>query len=255
MTGPSITISIPLWNDALHLGTVLPTVLEAAQAITNDFEILLVNDGSTDGTEEVVADWELRHREVRSVHHASRLGYGAALRSGLFRATKEYVLYGSASLFSNLEQILKESLPLEDDEVVVGQGVDEPPRRVPAAVKISRWLLRVLYGVHARDPGLSITVLRRDLLERICPYLKAKTRFIETEALILASAFGARLREHSVRLHPSDWKVHSESDLAALWETIGYRFRHLPRALRAAKPGSQARKGRERDRRPLLTRR
>src|SRR5215213_8342419 len=90
---PGISVFFPAYNDG---GTIASMVLAAAHTcakLTDDYEIIVGDDASTDYTAEVLDDLAARDPHVRVLHHPKNLGYGGNLRAGFAAATKELVFY------------------------------------------------------------------------------------------------------------------------------------------------------------------
>src|SRR5947207_11357450 len=98
MTGPakslgSISIFFPAFNDDQTIGELVRNALAILPAYTDDYEVLVINDGSTDGTRQVLDDLSTMDAHVRPIHHEANRGYGGALQSGFENATREFVFY------------------------------------------------------------------------------------------------------------------------------------------------------------------
>src|SRR4051812_41477808 len=89
----SISIFFPAYNDEQTIGTLVRNALEIAPRFTNDYEVLVIDDGSSDGTAALIDELSQQDAHVRPVHHAANRGYGGALQSGFEHATKEFVFY------------------------------------------------------------------------------------------------------------------------------------------------------------------
>jgi glycosyltransferase involved in cell wall biosynthesis len=93
-TKTGVSVVVLAFNEERDLRAAVNSVIDAAAAVENvDVEIIIVNDGSTDGTAEVVGSIESQHAFVRSVHHPTNLGFGAAFRSGLATARYEWITF------------------------------------------------------------------------------------------------------------------------------------------------------------------
>src|SRR4030095_4042897 len=93
--GPAKGLSIffPAYNDSGTIASLVITALRTARTLTPDHEVIVVNDGSADGTAEILDELELIYPEGRVVHHQTNRGSGGALRSGFASATRELVFY------------------------------------------------------------------------------------------------------------------------------------------------------------------
>ena len=83
----------PAYNDSGTIASLVITALRTARTLTADYEVIVVNDGSADGTAEILDELARTYPQVRIVHHAKNRGYGGALRTGFATATRELVFY------------------------------------------------------------------------------------------------------------------------------------------------------------------
>lgn len=90
---PSISVFFPCHNEAANIEPLVSKTLRVLSKLTPDYEIIIVDDGSTDGTDKIIDTLSADHATVKVVHHEKNLGYGAALQSGFRAATKELVFY------------------------------------------------------------------------------------------------------------------------------------------------------------------
>ncbi len=93
LSRPGISVFFPAFNDAKSIGKLVADALDVLPALTDDYEVIVVNDGSADETDAVLQDLEKRHKNFRVVRHAANKGYGAALQSGFKTASKDLIFY------------------------------------------------------------------------------------------------------------------------------------------------------------------
>ena len=89
----SLSIFFPCYNEAANIESLVTKAFAVLPTISDDFEIILVNDGSSDETGEIIERLAQQHHAVKAVHHRVNSGYGAALQSGFKAASKEWVFY------------------------------------------------------------------------------------------------------------------------------------------------------------------
>jgi glycosyltransferase involved in cell wall biosynthesis len=104
---PSLSLVFPVFDEVDNLGTLVDTALAIAARLAPDFEIVLVDDGSRDGSSELIDVLCERDPRIRSLRHESNKGYGAALRSGLRFARGELVFFSDADLQFDLAELEK----------------------------------------------------------------------------------------------------------------------------------------------------
>src|SRR5215212_1790292 len=88
-----ITLFFPAYNDENTIGSLVDGALKLLPSLTNDYEIIVINDGSTDGTKDLLESLARDSPSIKVIHHSQNLGYGAALRSGFQNATKDLIFY------------------------------------------------------------------------------------------------------------------------------------------------------------------
>jgi glycosyltransferase involved in cell wall biosynthesis len=198
-------------------------VLEALEVLENlvdDYEVIIVDDGSSDGSEKIAADLAHRYSRVRYVEHSENQGYGAALRTGLQSASKELVFYTDCDRPIALEDIGR-ALPLIESgaDLVAGYRVDryDTPRRFLYS-KIYNFLCRLLFHIPVRDVNFSFKLLKRELLD--CVRLSAGSVFIDGELLAEAVRCGYRVVEIPVEYFPRNSGKSSFDGLDAALYTL-----------------------------------
>lgn len=196
------------------LPPLLAKALEVLAGLTPDFELLIVDDGSRDGSGELADALAAADARVRVVHHARNLGYGQALRTGFAEARGDIVAYTDCDEPADL-RLLPEAVRRFDDgalDMVIGyrmQRADSPRRWLYS--KCNNLLVRVLFGVRARDVNFSFKLIRRDALRRLT--LQADSAFIDGELLSEAARHGLRLAEIPVVYRA---RVHGRSHFDSL---------------------------------------
>src|SRR5882672_10219255 len=88
-----LSVFFPAYNDSGTIASMVIRAVQAASELTPDFEILVINDGSSDATPEIADELARTYPNVRVVHHPRNRGYGGALQTGFRSATKEFIFY------------------------------------------------------------------------------------------------------------------------------------------------------------------
>jgi len=166
--GPGLTVFFPAFNDAKSLPLLLQQTFETLQRVTSDYEVIVVNDGSYDGTADVLAESARTYSpHLRVITHTRNQGYGAALRSGFLAATKEYVFYtdGDGQYDPrDLERLLHVATP--DCGLVNGYKLvrNDPWHRVALGWiynRFARWLFRI----RLKDIDCDFRLIRRSAFD------------------------------------------------------------------------------------------
>lgn len=164
----SLSVFFPAYNDALSIPGLVARAFEVLERHVEDYEVIVVNDGSQDNTGEVLAELERRYApRMRVVTHEVNRGYGAALRSGFAAATKEFVFYtdGDGQYdVGELPALLK--LMRSDVGLVNGYKLERnDPRHRVWIGNAYNCFARALFGVGIRDIDCDYRLIRRELLE------------------------------------------------------------------------------------------
>jgi glycosyltransferase involved in cell wall biosynthesis len=198
---PGLSVVLPCFNEADNLSDVVQDALVAAARVSKEFEIVIVDDGSGDGTGEVGTALAEGYPQVRLVMHLTNRGYGAAVRTGISAARMPYILLTDADLQFDLGELESFVPRLEEADVVVGYRLrrNDPPGRRAAAAGWN-WLVRLLYGLPFSDVDCAFKLFPRELLQQL--RLTSSGALFSTELLVRAREAGAVLTEVGVHHYP-----------------------------------------------------
>lgn len=241
-TLPSLSFVFPMYNEIGNIENCVAEALASGRRITNDLEIVVVDDASTDGSGALADRLAARHPEVKVVHHPQNRKLGGALRTGFAAATKEWVLYIDSDLPIDMNDALG-AIPLaRDADMVIGtrQGRAEGLKREVMSWVYNR-LIRVLFGLKVTDVNFAFKLFRRAILDSIT--LQSEGSFIDAELLIETRQAGFVIAEIPLRYHE---RVAGVSTLASssvvrtiLHELIAYRQAAARRPARRPVPASR----------------
>jgi glycosyltransferase involved in cell wall biosynthesis len=200
---PAVEISavMPAYNEEANLEQSVGRMATALQTVARGFEIIVVDDGSQDGTAAVLERLKGAHPNLRVIRHAANRGYGAALRSGFDAARFGWIfLMDADNQFDPMEVELLLARAADAD-IVAGY---RKHRRDPLLRRLNAWafftLVRLLFGKLVRDVNCAFRLTRRDLIERMA--LHSEGALINTEMLVLARQLHARVVEVAVHHYP-----------------------------------------------------
>jgi glycosyltransferase involved in cell wall biosynthesis len=198
---PGVSIVLPCHDEEANVAAAVRMASRAGRMHAVAYEVIVVDDGSRDGTNAVATRLAAGDPHVRVVSHARNRGYGAALRTGIEAARQPWVLLTDADLQFDLVD-LAGFVPLAaDHDLIAGyrmQRNDPPHRRAAAA--IWNWLVARALGLHVRDVDCAFKLVRRELLDGI--ELTSSGAAISAELLARCGARGARMGELGVRHLP-----------------------------------------------------
>jgi glycosyltransferase involved in cell wall biosynthesis len=166
---PGITAFFPAYNDAGTIASMVVTAHKTLADITNDFEIIVVENGSTDYTVEVLEELAHRYERLRVLTHQEPLGYGGALRVGFASATKDLIFYtdGDAQYDPHELRLLLDALR-DDVDIVNGWKIDrsDPFHRILIG-RVYNHGIKALFGMHLRDIDCDFRLIRRSVFDII----------------------------------------------------------------------------------------
>ncbi|MBN1458186.1 MAG: ChbG/HpnK family deacetylase [Armatimonadetes bacterium] len=232
----NLSFVYPVYNEIENLPRLLPETERIAAGIASDIEVVLVDDGSSDGSREFMDELARRHSHVRSIHHAQNRGLGAAIRTGLLSATKDLVLYMDSDFPVSADQARAALISFKDqDDVLIGYrlGRAEGPRREIMSWTYNR-LIRWGFGLTVRDVNFAFKLMRRSVLEQMG--LRSEGSFIDAELLLEAKRLGARIREIGLLYHT---RTAGQSTAASYWVVLRIlsEMWRYSRQLRAGRTG------------------
>jgi dolichol-phosphate mannosyltransferase len=192
-----LSLVIPAWNEEESIEQAIGEAVAALTALVRDYEIIVVDDGSTDRTAELVRTHAAANPRIRLVQHPRNRGYGAALRTGFQEAKFELVSFTDADCQFDLRE-LEAMLPLSRRfDIVSGYRIG---RQDPALRRFLSWgyntLVGLLLGSSVHDIDCALKVFRRDRLARILP--ESDNYFANTEMLARARMEGLSVGEVGV---------------------------------------------------------
>jgi glycosyltransferase involved in cell wall biosynthesis len=166
---PSISAFFPAYNDA---GTIPSMVIAAdmtLRTVTDDYEVIVVDDGSSDHTGTVLEELARSYPRLRVVHHEKNRGYGGSLRTGFASATKELVFYtdGDAQ-YDPREMVLLLDAMASGVDVVNGYKMkrSDPLHRVVIG-KLYHWTVKNAFGLKVRDTDCDFRLFRRTVFDKV----------------------------------------------------------------------------------------
>jgi glycosyltransferase involved in cell wall biosynthesis len=205
MTGPEVSAIIPVFNDRPALEIAIGTSLQTLSGITPVFEILVAEDGSTDGSTEVVRKFEALDSRVRLLHHDERQGRGKALNRAINEAQGTIVCYYDVDLATDMQH-----LPALIAAIREGADIATGSRLLPAsdivrtggreiASRGYNFLVRLFLGSRIYDHQCGFKAFNRQRILLLLPAIRSNHWFWDTEILVRAQRAGYRVTELPVR--------------------------------------------------------
>lgn len=166
---PSLSIVFPCYNDAGTIASMVSAADEVAREASSDHEIIVVDDGSTDRSREILRSLARHYDALKLIFHERNTGYGGALRSGFAAASKDFVFYTDGDAQYDVFE-LRKLLPVLQDGVDVVNGYkikrSDPWYRVALGSTYCE-LMRLLFQFGVRDVDCDFRLMRRSALQSI----------------------------------------------------------------------------------------
>ena len=166
---PGLSMFFPAYNDGGTIASLVILAVQVAAKLTADFEVIVVNDGSSDSTKDILDDLVRRYPNVRAVHHPRNRGYGAALRTGFAAATKDLIAYtdGDAQYDPAELPVLWNRLT-PDADMVNGYKISrsDPWHRIVIG-RIYHHTVKLLFRLRVRDVDCDFRLMRREIFDRV----------------------------------------------------------------------------------------
>jgi glycosyltransferase involved in cell wall biosynthesis len=202
-----LSITIPIFNEGENIPALYERLVRELEALARPFEIILVNDGSTDESERILDALAGKDARVKVVHFRRNFGQTAAMMAGIHYASGEIIVPMDGDLQNDPADIAKLLAKLDEGyDVVSGWRKDRKDhslrRNLPS--RIANVLISRISGVHLHDYGCSLKAYRRDVVKGVKLYGEMH-RFIP----IYASWEGGKVAEVPVSHHP---RIHGDSN-------------------------------------------
>ena len=220
----AITVFFPCYNEEANVEHTTMAALQALRRISDDFELIIVDDGSTDRTGEIADGLAGRYPQVRAVHNHPNLGYGGALQRGFREATKPWVFYTDGDGQFDFEEI-QTLLPLLDRcDIVTAYRLDRKDSLI-RKVNAFCWtaLVNVVLGLWLRDIDCAFKIFPRKLFDEI--EMKSLGALIDAEILARANRLGYSLGQIGVHHYPRTAGEQSGANLRVIARAFIELFR------------------------------
>lgn len=207
----SISIVMPAYNEKDNIEEAVSSSLKVLRDLSDDYEIIIVDDGSIDGTGQILDTMAKQIPALRVIHHDKNYKFGRTIRDGIAAARKDLVFLTDSDNPIDMED-MKKAIPLmKEYDFVNGRRLTREPsvKRIIYTAVYNR-MIQAIFRLNVGDVNFSYKMIKRDLLQRLD--LRSDGSFIDAEMLIEAKRLGARIREINIMYYP---RVVGESTLAS----------------------------------------
>lgn len=164
---PSITAFFPCYNDAGTIASVVITADRTLRELTDDYEIIVANDASTDDSAAILDELRQKYDRLRVLHHTTNQGYGGNLRSMFAKATKDLIFYTDGDAQYDPAELTRLYEKLGPDvDVVQGWKIERhDPLHRKIVGRVYHHFVRWWFGLHLQDVDCDFRLFRRHVLE------------------------------------------------------------------------------------------
>jgi len=163
-----LSVFFPAYNDSGTIASMVIRTVQTASKLTPDFEVIVVDDGSADGTADIADELARTYPQVRAVHHPINRDYGAALQTGFRSATKELIFYTDGDAQYDPTELTLLWDRIADADLVNGYKISraDPVHRIFIG-RLYHHVVSLMFGLTLRDVDCDFRLMRRTIFERI----------------------------------------------------------------------------------------
>jgi glycosyltransferase involved in cell wall biosynthesis len=236
-----LTIFFPMWNEEAYIERALSAGRELCEELTRmgeieTYELLIIDDASTDSTPELADKYAAEDLRVRVVHHPVNRKLGGSMKTGFANATGDLILYTDADLPFDMLEVRKavRLMRYYEADIVSAYRFDRTGEGYVRTVYSAFYngLVRVLFGVKMRDINFAFKLCRGSLFREI--ELKSEGSFIDAELVIRARKTGKSVIQFGVDYFPRTRGISTLSSPAVIRKILREMF-SLRRELRSLK--------------------
>lgn len=190
-----ISFFCPAYHDAENLPGVIETCVKVFQETSQDYEIIIIDDGSPDDTGKVADSLQAKYDKVKVIHHPRNLGYAEALKTGFKNAIKfEFILFTDGDNQYDVQYFYEMIKFMEDSDAIVTYRTKNANSFIRKVISFTfNRVLNVLFMEPFRDLSSALRMVRRSSFEKIC--LRSKSIFLAVEIILKLHKDGFRIKE------------------------------------------------------------
>jgi glycosyltransferase involved in cell wall biosynthesis len=229
-----LSIFFPFWNEEQNIEAVIKKAIPVAEKVAEKWEIIMVDDGSSDKTLEIAQKLAKQDPRLIAVSHGTNRGYGAALKTGLTKAKYDLVVFNDGDGQFDLSEVTKFLERIENADMVIGyrkRRVDSPLRHLLMNM-LKVWDL-VLFRFKFKDIDCGFKLFKREGLNKILP-LTSEGAMITTEILAKAKKAHLKIMQVEVNHYPRIYGNQSGGnprvilravrESLSLWKTLNFNY-------------------------------
>lgn len=199
---PQLSVFFPAYNEEENIKDTLVKAIRVLKEIADKWEAIVVNDGSTDRTGEIVKQLAKENENIRLITHKVNKGYGGAIKTGIFSSRYSLIAYMDSDGQFDFEEIKKFLAKIKKADLVAGyrkKRIDSLYRRVLARILwLADW---VLFGLTVKDVDCGFKLFKKEVVDKIGK-LVTESAITETEFVVRAKKAGFKIIQVGVNHNP-----------------------------------------------------
>lgn len=229
---PELSIFFPFWNEEKNIEKVVKSAIPVAKKAAAKWEVLLVDDGSSDNTPSIANELVKTNPNLKLISHGSNRGYGASLKSGFENSKYDTVVFTDGDGQFDISQVERFIKKIKNSDIVIGH---RKKRHDNSMRHVLMYLLKIwdfmFFGFYFRDIDCGFKMFRREALSKIMPF-KSEGAMITTEILARAKRKNLKIEQVEVSHYPRLYGDQSGGNLRViiravkesylLWKDLGY---------------------------------
>lgn len=217
---PELSIFFPFWNEEQNIESVVRNCIPVAEKVAHRWEIIMVDDGSSDNTLKIAERLSKQNKHLRVIAHSPNRGYGSALKDGFSNSQYNIIVFTDGDGQFDFSQVSRFIEEIKDADIVIGY------RKVRRDNMVRHILMNMLkvwdfifFGFYFRDIDCGFKMFRKDALLKIMP-LRCEGAMITTEILAKAKIKKLKIREVEVMHYPRKFGDQSGGNIPVVIRAI-----------------------------------
>jgi glycosyltransferase involved in cell wall biosynthesis len=189
----SVSILIPAYNDSETITKVVNDAIIAVKQVARKFEIIVINDKSTDNTGAILDKLAKKIKELKVIHHPVNLGYGGTIKDLYYAGKSEWLFTCPGDNQIPPAQLIKLAKHSHEADIILGRRINrqDPPARLRQS-KIYNFILNIFFGIDIHDVN-TVRFMKQNVMDKI--KLTSKSAFVDAEMIVRAKNLNLKIIE------------------------------------------------------------
>ncbi len=217
-----LSIFFPFWNEEKNVERVVSDAISVAKSVAQKWEIILINDGSTDNTLTIAKELARKNKNIRVISHTPNRGYGAALREGFSAAQYKYIVFADGDGQFDFSQVSQLIDAIRGNDMAIGYRKKRRDTKIVIRLLLM-YLLKiwafVLFRFYVKDIDCGFKMFKKSAIDQLMP-LRSEGAMITTEILAKAKARNLKIAQVGVDHFPRKHGEQSGANIQVVTRAI-----------------------------------